>query len=354
MQEQSMNSLIEKEIQKMLSKGYKNITIVRSLLKRKNVSQDEDVFLAVCRFMYQSGLYQMLIKTAITRLKKEKIIPWALIIEILESQKVNIPNDKKAFFIKGIIAQKQIGALLTNHHWDEYYPELVDMKLEKKKQINEKNNHLYIKLMEDLQFIQSQGVLKKEEEILKKLKKIDPESPEIQEKWLQFREKWGRNIIHEKKTNLLNQSDFSITPPKEEKKQAEKIAQSIKEILKEDSKSSYDMALFFSFIGYPYLAIQILKNHLDSTSSQWLYLDLLLQSQLYLDCLNFIDIMEEKYSEDPETVFALTYIRAKAYYGLGKKEKAKNILSDLSAVRPSYRLTYLLLKQWETGVSDSD
>ena len=349
-----MNPLIEKEIQQMLSKDYKATTIAKTLLKKKNLSQDTDAFLAVCQFMYQSGLYQMLIKTAITRLNKEEIIPWALIIEVLESQKMDISKDKRDFFIEGITAQQQIGAMLTSRQWDKYYPELVDMRLAEIKQINEDNNHLYIKLMEDLKFIQSQGVLKKEEEILKKLKEIDPDNPEIQEKWLQFREKWGRNIIHQKKTNLLNQSDFSIATSKEEKQQAEKIAQSIKEILKKDSKSSYDMALFFSFIGYPYLAIQILKDHLDSIASQWLYLDLLLQSELYLDCLNFVDVMEEKYSEDPETVFALTYVRAKAYYGLGKKEKAKSILSDLLAVRPNYRLTYLLLKQWEARVSDSD
>ena len=349
-----MNPLIEKEVQQMLSEGRKAITIAKTLLKKKNLSQDTDAFLAVCRFMYQSGLYQMLIKTTITRLKKEKIIPWALIIEVLESLKMDIPKDKRDFFIEGIVAQKQIGAMLTSRQWDKYYPELADMRLAEIQKINENNNQLYIKLMEDLQFIQSQGVLKKEEEILKKLKKVDPNNPEIQEKWLQFREKWGRNIIHQKKTNLLNQSDFSIAISQEEKKQAEKIARSIKGILKKDNKSSYDMALFFSFIGYPYLSIQILKDHLDSMASQWLYLDLLLQSELYLDCLNFVDVMEEQYSEDPETVFALTYVRAKAYYGLGKKEKAKSILSDLLAVRPNYRLTYLLLKQWEAGVSDID
>lgn len=347
-----MNPLIEKEIQQLLSKGEKPTAIAKTLLKKKNLSQDTDAFLAVCRFMYQSGLYQMLIKTAITRLKKGKTIPWSLIIEVLESQKIDISKDKRDFFIEGILAQKQIRAMLTSHQWDKYYPELVNMRSEEIKQINEDNNYLYIKLMEDLQFIQSQGVLKKEGEILKKLKEVDPDNPEIQEKWLQFREKWGRNIIHQKKINLLNKSDFSISTSKEEKKQAEKIAWSIKEILNKNSKSSYDMALFFSFIGYPYLAIQILKDHLDSMASQWLYLDLLLQSELYLDCLNFVDVMEEQYSEDPETVFALMYVRAKAYYGLGKKEKAKSILSDLLAVRPNYRLTHLLLKQWEAEVSE--
>ena len=349
-----MSQFIEKEIQKMLAKGQTAPSIVKTLLQKKSVSKNTEHFLAVCRFMYQSGLYQLLIKTAIARLKKKEVIPWAFIIEVLESQKIEISKEKRTLFIKGITEQDQVAALLTSHGWNQYHPELIITRAKIIEQINRQRNYDYIKLMEDLAFIQSQGVLKKEEDILKELKKIDPENPEIQEKWLQFREKWGRNIIDQKKTRLLNKSELSAIPSEKEKKQAEQIAQSIKTILKKKPEATDNMAVLFSFIGYPYLAIQILKDHLNSVSSQWLYLDLLLQSELYLDCLSFVDIMEIRYSEDPETVFSLTYIRAKAYYGLGKQKKAKEILSNLLEVRPNYRLTHHLLKQWEKGVSNFD
>ena len=70
------------------------------------------------------------------------------------------------------------------------------------------------------------------------------------------------------------------------------------------------MALLFSFIGYPYIAIQILKDHLDTMSAQWLYLDLLVQSELYLDCLSFLDIMEVRYNQDPDTVFCFNIYKS--------------------------------------------
>lgn len=349
-----MAQMVEKEIQKMLSKGHTPSSIAQHLLNKRSISRNTDNFLAVCRFMYQSGLHNLLIQTAISRLKKKEVVPWAFIIEILETCKIKIPKEKRAFFIKGITEQNQISSIITSHSWDKLHPELVNMKVKEIEQINKEKNYTFVKLMEDLEFIQAQGVLKKEEEILKKLKKIDPENPEIHEKWLQFREKWGRKLIHQKKTYLLNKKNISVPPSKKEKNQAEKISQSIKTILKKTPEKSYDMALLFSFIGYPYLAIQILKDHMNDVSSEWLHLDLLLQSKLYLDCLSFLDIMEIKYSNDPETVFALTYIRAKAYYGLGKKKKAKDILSDMLKVRPNYRLTHSLLKQWEKGISNFD
>ncbi|MDE0118444.1 MAG: hypothetical protein OXM55_00350 [Bdellovibrionales bacterium] len=348
--------VVEKDIQKMLSSGRSPSAIAKNILKKINKGSIPDTpknFLAVCRFMYQSGLYGFLIKTTISRLQNNQVIPWTFIIEILESQKISIPEDKRDFFIKGILEQDQIAFMLTNHKWDQYYQELKTMRMEKIEQIRRENNREFIRLMEDLEFIQAQGVLKKEGEILKELKKLDPENPEINEKWLQFQEKWGRQLILQKKTGLLDKKIISSPPlSKKEKKQAEKIAKSIKLTLKKNPEKNYDMALLFSFIGYPYIAIQILKDHLNNMSARWLYLDLLLQSEFYLDCLSFLDIMEVQYNEDPDTVFALTYIRAKAYYGLGKKDRAKSILSDLLQVRPNYRLTHHLLKQWEKGVSE--
>ena len=118
-------------------------------------------------------------------------------------------------------------------------------------------------------------------------------------------------------------------------------------ILKNNPKASHDIAVLFSFIGYPHLAVKILENHLFSPADEWLYVDLLLQSKLYIQCLSITDYMEMKYKDDPNTVSALTYIRAIAYYSLGKKEQAKNTLTELAKVKPNYRLTHFLLEQWK-------
>ena len=345
-----MNPVVEKTIQKQLSLGKSPSSIAKQLLGKKTLSKDTRAFLDICRFMHRAGLYKLLIQTAISRLEKKQTAPWVLMVSILEEAKVYLSKEDKAYFVKGIIEQKQTTHLPMRKNVVGGL--FADSKLMRPiEKIEEKQKQEFTKLMEDLHFISAQGILKKEEEILKKLKKIDPENPRIQEKWRQFREKWGSDVIRQKKRLGLKIHPIDSAPSKTEKKQAESVAKAVKKILKSAPEKTYDMALLFSFIGHPYPATQILKDQLNNISSKWLYLELLLQSKLYLDCLSFSDIMEAQHSENPETIFGLTYIRAKAYYGLGQHQKAKEMLKDLLKIRPQYRLTHHLLKEWEKGES---
>ncbi len=341
---------IETTVQSLLVKGTPIRKIAKQLLKKKAVQTNANYFHQVCRFLYQAGLDQMLIQVCSWRLKNKKIIPWSFLIETLSSRKIQVPKKIQRVFLKGIHEQKQIKEMLTSRSWDHNHPELQEWKTQTIQIIFNKKNKNFIKLMEDLEFIQSQGVLQKEEEILKKLKKIDPQNPDIQEKWNQFKEKWGRHIIRKKKQELLTKTTPPSPPPKEELEFAKKLLSLAKKMLKKQPQLGENLALLFSFIGYPRMAVSLLENQLHSSSSEWLYIDLLLQSQLYVSCLSFADYMEMKYKNNPDTVFALSYTRSKAYYGLGKKQKAKNILKELLKIRPNYRLIYVLLEQWEKGV----
>ncbi len=341
---------IEKQIQTLLKKKKSSEQIATLLLKKKITKEDPDAFLQVCRFMHQSKLYKLLFQTAINRLSKKEIVPWGFLIEILDTHKIKITTKQKNLFLEGIIKQNQIPSMLTSQSWDQELPQFAKQKLELISRINKKNNRQVEKLIKDLEFIKTLGILEKEEEILKKLRQLDPENPEIQDRWLSFREKKGRHIIQQRKAHLLTKNPLPASPCPQEQEQAKKILKFAKGITKSNPEKSYDFALLFSFIGYPELAVQLLKNRLHSFSAEWFYVDVLLQSKLYLDCLTFTDIMEMKYSDNPETAFALAYARAKAYYGLGEKEKAKNILSDLLTVRPNYRLANLLLAQWKKGI----
>ena len=337
---------IEKEIGKMLSKGKTSSFIADNLLKKVKLQKKNQFFLDVCQFLYIAGLHDQLVQLALTQFKKKEVVPWPYLIEILSSNEIEISEEEQKYFIEGILKQDQVINMLASKAWDETCPELVEMKMKKIREIHEQKDPNFVKLTEDLEFIQAQGIMEKEKQILLELKELDSKNPKIEEKILQFREKWSRYIISTKKQHLLNKAINSIPSDTQWEKQAEAMMKSIKKILKKNPDIRYDMALLFLFIGHPKLALQILEKHLNNISSQWLYLDLLLQSSLYLDCLNFVDVMEAQYNSDPETVFALTYIRAKAYYGLDKKTKARKILSELLAVRPNYRLTRHLLERW--------
>ena len=334
----------------MLLKKQNPQMIARKLLKQKALVQNQEDFLGICRFMHQAGLNKMLIQTAVEHLQTKKTVPWAFVINILDNCGINISKEVKTMFFNGIIEQNQIPYVLTCCNWDRDYPEWVKMKMDEINQINREKNSQFVQLMEDLEFIKSQGFLKKEEEILKKLKKLAPDNPSINEKWVQFRERWGRHIIQKKKQAALKGTPFHINSgvvDPEELKQMESIVQSVQDLVIKYPDTGYNMALMLFFMGYPKFASQILKDHLHSNAAKWLYADLLLQSKLYLNCLDFLDVMEKESDHQPEAVFALTYMRAKAYHGLGKKKKGKGILTELLKVKPNYRLAHYLLEQWK-------
>ena len=334
----------------MLLKKQDPSVIAKKLLKQKTLMKSQEDFLGICRFMHQAGLNKMIIQLAIDHLKTENIVPWAFVISILDNCGLSVSKKVKLMCFDGIIEQNQLSSVLTCCHWDKIHPEWVKMKLDEISEINRKKNSQFIQLMEDLEFIKSQGLLKKEEEILKKLKKLAPNNPNINEKWVQFRERWGRHIIQKKKQTTLKSTPFyanSEAMDPEELKQMENIVQSVRDLVVKQPDTKYNMALMLFFIGYPKFASQILKDHLHFSAAKWLYADLLLQSKLYLNCLSFLDSMEKEEGHQPEVVFALTYMRAKAYYGLGKKKKGKDILTELLKVKPNYRLAHYLLEQWK-------
>ncbi len=338
---------IEKHIQASLLKGETPKKIATSLLKRKTILNNNQAFLNVCRFMYQAGLYKMILKVSLNGMNQKTIIPWGFLIATLNDYKINIPKKVKSAFLKGIDSQKQIKAVLSNNSWDVTFPSFKAKKEKVIDKINKIRNPDFIKLIEDLEFIQRQGVFKKEKEILIQLQKIEPQNPKVQEQWLQFKEKWGRHLIQKKKQELLKKQ-LPIEPPSvKEQKQVKRIFQAAMKLVKKKPSMAYDLALLFSFIGYPRKAVNILEKNLHSTVTQWLYADLLLQSKLYVSVLSFTDYMEAQHKKDPHVVFALAYLRARAYWYLGKRQKAKNILTELQKIKPNYRLIHVLLEQWK-------
>ena len=339
-----MTSSVGKALYKYLAKGKTPSAVAQKLLAR-NLKKQE-VFLDVCRFLYLTGQNRLLMKTALQRLKNKEPVPWAFLLDVLIHQKIPISKETEHLFIKGIEEQKQTPAILSFVAWDFTHPMLKDLKQKEIEKINKKNNAKFIQLMEDLHFIQAQGIFTKEEAILKELKTSYPENPHVHELWLEFREKWGRHLIQKKKKALLKKKLAPASPSETEKSQAGKIHKAILKNLKKDSQSLYDMALLFAFLGWPQKALEILKTQPLSSKAKWLYLELLLESRLYVECLHFLDEIGQQKKEDPEAIFALSYARARAYRGLGKKETAYKILSELKAVRPHYRLTHCLLTQW--------
>ena len=62
-----------------------------------------------------------------------------------------------------------------------------------------------------------------------------------------------------------------------------------------------------------------------------------------------VNHLEIKYVDDPETTFAVAYLRAQCLRELGQEAAALETLRSLVRVRPNYRSAHALILEWADG-----
>src|SRR5690606_30020977 len=85
---------------------------------------------------------------------------------------------------------------------------------------------------------------------------------------------------------------------------------------------------------------------IEEEALAWLRLEALLGCRRFIELLTELTNMEMALSHEPETFFATAYLRAQAFWGLGQKHNAIEVLEGLLASRPHYRAASSLLTLW--------
>ena len=65
--------------------------------------------------------------------------------------------------------------------------------------------------------------------------------------------------------------------------------------------------------------------------------------------LKHIEMIEQTMTSTPEATYGALYLKAQAYYGLGQKEIAIQLLETLASKVNSYRSTEALIHEWKTS-----
>ena len=343
--------IMEKHIQKLLNAGgFSVYEIARVLLKQKQVSKNDDAFLVFSHFLFLSGLHRMLIEVSVERLEQQRVVSWKHLLAVIDPSQLS--SGKRRAFLKGVKEQAKAEELLPLKLWSQYVPEMKNMaddallKLEKKYKVDEVSA-----LLRDLVYVESLGVLQKEEHLLKGLLKKAPKNPLVCYKWQTFREKKGRHFLKEKRRHVVK--SICKAPPlhTHEAKTLGEFVESMNRVSQQNPQFCYDLALAFVFMGYPKNGAWILRQSLSSIPERWLYLELLVSSHQYPEALGMISAWEPQCSNKPSMAYALIYLKAQCYYGLGQKEKGKKLLSSIASVRPDYRLASQRLAQWGNEAS---
>lgn len=281
-------------------------------------------------------------------LRSENQWPWLIILTWIEHHKLVFNLKEKQLLYEVIHKQNQLSSLAKASGWQVLYESLDDLKLQARHDLQEKIMQMRALLFEELQTWKSQRLREQELKVLARLKKKFPQDQDIENEQKVFRESQALEKLQarlrekRKLDRKLDLPDEKVTIPEALESSLQKEGQLKPELF-------YDFAIFCCFVEDWSTALKFVRQATSpSQSRDWLEIEILIHMNRFVDVLQGLILLENRWHFDPETFFASSYARAQAYYGLNQKEKALEVLESLLSTRPIYRQASELLSLWKS------
>ena len=234
-------------------------------------------------------------------------------------------------------------------------PQVSDYLATKKVDFDQVQQKLKTKLITQLNHNRLYQLAEQEEQTLQQLVKIFPNDNEVQ-------------LLHQahlekKADDILARNRVPISPRYSKKvvesvsKETENFVTDLtKHITKladrlqnDDPGQIYNLAMLALQFELFDLSLDLINKAPRTFASEWLKAEILFESSRFLDLLMHIESLERNMTYTPEATYGAIYLKAQAYYGLGQKQTAIQILETLAAKVPSYRSTEALIHEWKNS-----
>lgn len=342
-----MLASIEMEIQSLLrdqtpfdSVGLRLIEI----LEKGDCEWNENNLNSVYTFLLLSGQAQLLIKFVIKNLREKNFtLPWGHFIEAVSQCYDEIDPDLLKSFSKGIKETKGEDQACRSFQWDSLLGEMQSWREEKNRRAQTRLPEIKKELLERLQTLRTQQLFVAEKELLQRLGKMFPKDPEIERAHQSIKERQAYDVLN--RYSGLKNPAFSFKETSE-KNNLENLSRAFLEAAEKFPEMAVDFSIATWMLDDYETSYQILQFAEESLSALWLKTELQLKTRRYVELLDDLIKIEISFANDPETFFATALLRAQAFWGLGQKHTAIEILESLLASRPSYRSASVLLETW--------
>ncbi len=305
---------------------------------------------AVFAFIFNAGLDRDLLVTIRQCIENKMPLSWSMFIESLSRQgQTPSPFVMESFF-KGAKRQGLENEIILARSWDTWDKRFTIRRAALIDELSEKARKQVDTLKEKLQFLTDQRMVEQEQEVLELLVKLAPNDPDVKKADQQFKERWARHLIT-KKGSLPTAEARMLerwTSPLNTQEQAWVQFQlsEIQKITESNPVASYDFALFFGFMEAFAEGQEALQKAPATEAKDWLNVEFLVEARRFIEALDELNRLEGQYGDNPETPFAVSYLRAKALHGLGQSSDAMEVLKSLLSLRPNYRAAQSLMLQW--------
>ncbi|MEK6774509.1 MAG: hypothetical protein AABY64_11245 [Bdellovibrionota bacterium] len=344
-----MSSSIELEIRTFLSQQISLETVARNLiekLEKSNSHWSEENLNSFYNFLLRSGQPRLLIDFILKNIKEKKlIIPWGHFIEAVQQLYDEVPPELIQLFKKGIKETDGKYKACQSLQWDALIGDMDSWRSQKNWEFSKRAPLLKKELLEKLLTLRTQQLFVAENELLRRLGKMFPGDSDVEKELQDIKERYAYEVLN--RYSGLKKADLSFEESKENSV-CEIICQSLIETAKANPEMSVDLAIAALMLEDYESSYQILQYSELTTSAMWLQTELQLKTLRHVELLEDLVQIEMSLSDDPETFFATALLRAQAFWGLGQKHTAIEILEGVLTSRPSYRSASVLLDLWRT------
>lgn len=347
-----MEIINELELRRILKKRQSGQKLSTSLIKQildESIPWEEKR--AIWHFLYLSGRHGVLAVTLAQELKSKSRVPFDLLIQLMTDAEITPKSAVIESVMKGARKQSAVDELIGPRGWDQYDARFAQIREQLLTQKNSEQHKFKDGLLEKFQFLQSQRMTEQAGRVLRQMVELYPDEPEFKKLKQNFDEQWARDVLSDHQAVLSSEKlDRTATAPSSSDEEMLKcFAQEGEKIIMEHRDFAADLSLAFWFMDEYNRALEVLNFASPSLANDWLRAELLFAARRFIECIELLNVLEVKYVNDPESTFAVSYLRAQCLQYCGQQAAALEILQSIVRVRPNYRSVSALIQQWTEG-----
>lgn len=279
-------------------------------------------------------------------------IPWNEFLFLLKHAGY---KPKKEFLDYFFLAMDQVDSkdcVQVFESWSDFDPRFKQLNESYFEKLTNDSVTKEQRLFEKLDYFRTHRMIDEEEKHLNDLIIRFPDKSELIREKEKFRSRWAHHLIAEKarehghrervaRVDIMEQDEWEF---------GDHLLAVMDEHIKKSPNMAYDFSIGLYMMEFYHHAIQMIRTAQPNLATDWFRLEILIKARRFLECLEDLSEVEQKYADEPESAFAGTYLRARVLKGLGQVGAAVQLLQSIVQIRPQYRSAHALLLEWEQGL----
>ena len=353
------NNSLELEISTLFQEGntLENICaeIVNKYEKSDVISPSE--LESVSHFLTLAGRVDLLFNLYLKALRKNSIsaLPWGSFAMAAKSFDRDILEELSEIIEAALNQTQAYDNAIKYPALTNYVPSLTLQTDKIKESFNQERLQLKTKLISQLNHNRLYQLSEQEDQTLHQLVKLFPQDTEVKLLHQAHLEKKADEILVRARAPSVKRYSKKIieTHSKETDEFIRKIEGTLLQLASRLETEAPDQIYNLTLLALQFnlwdLGLQLINRAPKTFASEWLKAEILFESSRYLDLLKHIEMIERTMSGTPEATYGALYLKAQAYYGLGQKEMAIQLLETLASKVNSYRSTEALIHEWKNS-----